>query len=143
MTFSNHVVIVRATSRTRGTIRCLVKFPLLNISARAQPTFGGKHCCGITLLRITARSAYFLFHLGHASLARDVVHLLRSESILGIKLSLGSSFSSLHGQTRFRPQNFLSLRNCIGSFNVRSVDLRGVCTGIFNRGVDGKRRLSG
>lgn len=142
-TFPKQVRMVRARDRTRGTITCLRSRTVLKVSDRAHPSFAGKRSRGMTLLRVSSSRYYFLFHLGVANLARPVVRLLRSPGMVGINLSLGSSFVVLRGQTPFGRRTYVRLRRCIHPFNVRSGDLRGVCNVLFDRGVSGSRHLSG
>lgn len=143
MIFPKEVRIVRSRSRARGTMTCLLSRPVLNVSDRAQPSFAGKRSRGMTLLRVSSRRYYFLFQLGVAKLARPLISLLRGPKVVGIKLSLGSSFVVLRGHTPFGRRDYVRLRSCMHRFNVRSGDLRGVCTVLFGRGVSGSRQLSG
>lgn len=141
--FAKEVVIVSALESIRGTINCLSRFRSIKFSARAHPDFGGKRHCGVSLVRVSASRTYFLFHLGQVNVPRTLRRFLTGRGILGVNLSLHSSFKTVQGHASVRPTGFLSLRGCIKRFNVRSTDLRGVCTVLFGGGVSGKRHLDG
>lgn len=100
--FPKHVFIVCARDRTRGTMTCLGSRHVIKISARAHPSFGHNAARGMTLLRVSARSAYFLFHLGQVNVPSSLRRFL-VDSALGVNLSLGSSFGSLQGHRSIRP----------------------------------------
>ena len=140
--FDGPIVIVDDEKQVEAACRDLASSPVLGFDTETRPSFRPGISYRVSLLQLSTPQLCFLFRLNKIPLAKPILQVLETDSILKIGADVAGDIRSLLALRRFRPGGFVDLQQLAPDWGIEDKSLRKLSAIVLRQRVSKAQRLS-
>lgn len=140
--FEGPIVIVDDEKQVEAACRDLASSPVLGFDTETRPSFRPGISYRVSLLQLSTPQLCFLFRLNKIPLAKPILQVLETDSILKIGADVAGDLRSLRQIRHFRDGGFVDLQALAPQWGIGEKSLRKLSAIVLGQRVSKAQRLS-
>ena len=140
--FRGEIRIVEHERDIAAACKTLAEQPIIGFDTETRPSFRPGISYRVSLLQLSTPQLCFLFRLNKIPLAKPILQVLETDSILKIGADVAGDIRSLLALRRFRPGGFVDLQQLAPDWGIEEKSLRKLSAIVLGKRVSKAQRLS-
>ena len=140
--FEGPIVIVDDEKQVEAACRDLASSPVLGFDTETRPSFKAGVTYRVALLQLSTPTVCYLFRLNKIPLAKPILQVLETDSILKIGADVAGDLRSLRQIRHFRDGGFVDLQSIAPEWGIEDKSLRKLSAIVLRQRVSKAQRLS-
>ena len=140
--FRGEIRIVEHERDIAAACKTLAEQPVIGFDTETRPSFRPGISYRVSLLQLSTPQLCFLFRLNKIPLAKPILQVLETDSILKIGADVAGDIRSLLALRRFRPGGFVDLQQLAPDWGIEEKSLRKLSAIVLGKRVSKAQRLS-
>ena len=140
--FKGEIRIIEHERDIVPACKFLMKQAVVGFDTETRPSFRPGISYRVSLLQLSTPQLCFLFRLNKIPLAKPILQVLETDSILKIGADVAGDIRSLLALRRFRPGGFVDLQQLAPDWGIEEKSLRKLSAIVLGKRVSKAQRLS-
>ena len=140
--FKGEIRIIEHERDIVPACKFLMKQAVVGFDTETRPSFRPGVTFRVSLLQLSTPTVCYLFRLNKIPLAKPILQVLETDSILKIGADVAGDIRSLLALRRFRPGGFVDLQQLAPDWGIEEKSLRKLSAIVLGKRVSKAQRLS-
>ena len=141
--FNGRIHLVKDENEAELAVSKIFENKVVGFDTETRPNFHKGSRYKVSLLQIASMDECYLFRLNKTGITSDIKHLLETEDILKVGLSVKDDFQSLRKlEPSLQPNGFLELQTWVKDYDILDNSLSRIHAIVFGQKISKSQRLT-